>query len=81
MTDAEVRKEWRPFMQASSRDGTGASLKAKRAKAALRGQEPQVSEQRRILILRGRGKYDRDVSALKSGMTLDMDESRVMSVS
>ena len=65
-------------MQHSALDGLGKSMKAKRAKAALRQQEPSLDEQRRILIARGRLKYNLDVLALKNCMSVDNDEAKLM---
>ena len=68
MTAQMVKSEWKCYMQLSALDGQGKSLKAKQAKAALRQQEPSLDEQRRILIARGRLKYNNDVLDLKDCM-------------
>ena len=78
MTEQAVKNEWKCYMQLSALDGQGKSLKAKQAKAALRQQEPSLDEQRRILIARGRLKYNLDVLALKDCMSIDAAEAKVM---
>ena len=78
MDNKAVNNEWRSYMQHSALDGQGKSLKAKQAKAALRQQEPPLDEQRRILIARGRLKYNLDVLDLKDCMSIDAAEAKVM---